>query len=159
MKPPWTKHSQVEYKRLAGKESAPAYLRVVWYAMGNHKANGHCELGRSQLATFLGNGKGPYRYVAQAIAAAVELELLDPSSHARCLVVPSALIEGPQGDGDETCYTHKSTRPVGSRAKCHPDRPHHARGLCNSCYRRDARVQKLRDSLLEQSSEITGQPE
>lgn len=42
-------------------------------------------------------------------------------------------------------------------ASCHPDRPHHARGFCNSCYRRFVQKQQEHGlSLAEQRGAILG---
>lgn len=139
MKPPWTKHSQIGYRNLAENELAPAFLRLAWYAMGRHNASGHCQLKRGELANFLGKGESKYRHVDVAIAKAVQCGLLDASSQATCLVVNGLLIEGPPGDPDSPCATHRIGKGGAVWAKCHPDRAHHAGGLCNSCYQADRR--------------------
>lgn len=148
LKPPWVKHSQDEYNRLASRELTPAFLRVVMYAMGNHKANLHCELKRGALAEFLGRDGKKYRHVEDAIAKAVEVGLLDAASQATCLVVPTHLVEGPIGDPRADCATHRMGRGGAVWAKCHPDRRHHAGGFCNTCYQLDRRQKKALQEVM-----------
>src|SRR6266705_4232652 len=46
-------------------------------------------------------------------------------------------------ESDNCCWASRSQqmyntgRSHGPRAKCHPDRPHQARGLCRPCYRKE----------------------
>lgn len=135
MKAPWTKHSQTRYKELAKNKDAPAYLRVAWLAMGRHLANGHAEFKRGELASILTKNGKPYRGVDNAIAMAVRYGLLDLDSTSRCLVVPDGLIEGPIGDSDLDCMTHKRLKAP-RMADCCPERKHHANGKCRPCYQR-----------------------
>ena len=150
MKPPWTKHSQTRSKQLAeGNKSAPAFLRIAWYAMGHCKANRHCELKRGFLAKFLAVGENKrYRYVDASIAKAVDYGLLDASSQSTCLVVSALLADGPPGDDDADCVTHMIGKGGANWAKCHPDKPRHAGGLCNSCYQADRRQKAALSRIL-----------
>lgn len=141
MKPPWAKHSQDEYKRLAKNPKVPQVLRVVMLAMGHHKANRHAEFKRGELSTLLSTNGKQYRRVDVAIKKAVQYGLLDASSTRRCLVVPPDLTEGPVGDDTAYCPTHGNGAIQKFATKClHADRKNHAKGLCNPCYQHELRL-------------------
>lgn len=145
MKAPWTKHSQAAYKLLAKNRQAPAFLRIAWLAMGRHGSNGHAEFRRGELASLLNQNGKPYRRVDDAIATAIQYGMLDASSTRRCLVVPCDLIEGPHGKFVK-CHTHQGRPPV-KMADCHPNRKHHAKGLCSACYQSEWRLKSIRRTI------------
>jgi hypothetical protein len=99
---PWTKHRQSFWEMKSGSPNLPRWLRVVAYAYGMNRANGHAPLEPGDLAAVLstvdpetGEIVVPRRDVISiAIDTAVKYEFLDPQSSARCLVVPLHAIEG-----------------------------------------------------------------
>lgn len=116
----------------------PNYLRLADLAVALAPANGHTNIKAGELAAFL-DVTG--RTVDRAIADAVRFGLLAPGSTQRCLVLPAA-VDGfcirrnpnarstEQEKGCAVCHRGRPARP----ASCHPDKPVHAKGLCNTCY-------------------------
>lgn len=106
-------HAQDHWLHLAGNPNFPDYLRVTFVAYGRHAANGHARLEREELRFFLVRRDGTLpdrRAVTRAIARAVDLELINDTSNALCLVVPSHAVQGGQGNPDARCPRNHTKR-------------------------------------------------
>lgn len=110
---PWNKHYQAFWEMQSGNPCLALWLRVVCVAYGNNRKNGHCPLGPGALQLALavmdnGQPKMPEKNrVSEAIATAIKYQFLDPSSNARCLVVPRCCIRGGVlGSVGEQCKYH-----------------------------------------------------
>jgi hypothetical protein len=102
----WTAHAQDHWLELAGKPYFPDYLRVVFVAYGNHRANGHAKLARGDLAAYLVRANGTLpdrRTIYRAIGKAIEFGFLREESRQLCLVVSSLHVQGGLGDPDKPC--------------------------------------------------------
>ena len=109
----WAKHFQSPWEERAADPAYPLWCRVAWLAYARHKANGHANFQRGQLGAILGRfGKGGFdlldpNNLQRAIRQAKKAGLLDISSCAECLVVPTHAIEGGWGGRfDSPCPVH-----------------------------------------------------
>jgi hypothetical protein len=99
----WAKHFQSVWEERAADPAYPLWCRVAWLAYARHKANGHANFQRGQLGAILGSSsKDGFKpldpnNLQRAIRQAKKSGLLDISSCAECLVVPSHAIEGGWG--------------------------------------------------------------
>lgn len=128
---------------LAADQSVPAYLRAHYLAMARAEPNGHAEFPRGVLAKLLGKNGKRHHDVESAIQKAVAFRLLDADSMPTCLVLPDGLAAPHDRTGRAKrlpCRTHGGApRPVRT-ADCHPNSKHKAHGLCQSCYKAEARL-------------------
>lgn len=81
----WTKHKHWFWMARASDPNVDAYIRIVAFAYGTDKANGHINVAPGQLEQLLGISD---RGVRKAIARAVESGLLGKGSGSRCLIIP-----------------------------------------------------------------------
>lgn len=103
---PWDEHA-LDHK------NHPDWFRVWALAVARSVANGHAVFPPGEIAKSLGapgiDGgwlpKAPTG-VSQAIRLAKQKGLLDPSSNARCLVLPSHAWQGGLGAVGKTCTVH-----------------------------------------------------
>lgn len=109
----WAKHFQSVWEERAADPAYPLWCRVAWLAYARHKANGHANFQRGQLGAILGSsGKDGFKpldpnNLQRAIRKAKKSGLLDISSCAECLVVPTHAIEGGWGGRrDSPCNVH-----------------------------------------------------
>jgi hypothetical protein len=101
------------WKERAADPAYPIWCRVAWLAYARHKANGHASFQRGQIGSILG-GFGKDRFkpldpnnLQRAIRQPKKAGLLDISSGAECLVVPTHAIEGGWGGRpDSPCPVH-----------------------------------------------------
>lgn len=107
-------HYQSVWHERTANRNLPAWLRVAFLAFGAHKANGHAQFKRGEIAEMLGHvdeESGEFRpahksNVQRAIRAAVEAGYLAPGSSSMCLVVPAHAIEGGMGNPHAPCPLH-----------------------------------------------------
>lgn len=109
----WAKHYQSVWEERANDPAYPLWCRVAWLAYARHKVNGHANFQRGEIRTLLGSfGKDGFKpldpnNLQRAIRQAKKVGLLDISSGAECLVVPSHAVEGGWGGRPSTpCPVH-----------------------------------------------------
>lgn len=86
--------------------SAPLWLRIVAYAYGSHRKNGHASFhlcGESTLPELLEKGK---QQVMNEIRRAVKYGYLAPESNIYCLVLPDEICGGADGHRFAECKLH-----------------------------------------------------
>lgn len=103
---PWARHYQMAWENRAANHELPMWARVVCFAYGQHRANGHAKFESGSLAALLGKPPSrdgvpfkpaPRSSVHDAIATAVRYGWLDEGSYIECLVVPGHEITGGVG--------------------------------------------------------------
>lgn len=111
----WSIHYQQPWKDDAANPRFSMPLRVAFLAFGNHKANGHANFAKQEIAKNLGryDEAGNFvpadrRTVNRAICQAIEWGLLEEGSRALCLVVPKHRMTGGPGEDDEPCKRHST---------------------------------------------------
>lgn len=114
--PIWAKHYQRVWEERSGDPQMPQWLRVASLAYGKHKANGHAQFRRGQIALVLATVDPqtgevlPDLNVGRAIRRAVQYGWLAEGSNVRCLIVPSHAISGPMGNQYAPCPDHGEAR-------------------------------------------------
>jgi hypothetical protein len=83
------------------------WFRVFALAYSRIRANGHAVFLKGEIAELLGK---PDYAISQAIRLAEKKKLLDPSSNARCLVLPSHKVAGHIGSHKTPCPVHDALR-------------------------------------------------
>lgn len=127
---PWLKAFQTHWETQAYNLDLPDWHRVWCFATARAEPNLHAEFTTGQLAKLMGKVtdsefsamSGPR--LSNVIAQAVERKLLDETSNARCLVLPShAWACGLKGSA-QPCRTHegKPSRPRRFRGSPSPKR-------------------------------------
>ncbi len=125
----WAKHYQDAWVADAAKfDTLPIWFRMMALAYGSHKANGHANFRRGDLAKVLGEPgpEGEWRPIDKGtiqkyIRYLISVNLLDPQSCSECLVVPRHRIEGGGTDyktgGNSPCPVHmrKAAKRVASK--------------------------------------------
>ena len=118
----WAIHYQQPWKDDAANPKLPMPWRVAFLAYGNHRANGHANFKKEEIAKVLGrfDKEGDFkpadrRTVYRAIQQAVQYGLLDEGSRALCLIVPSHRVVGGPGSEDEVCRRHPKPRSAARR--------------------------------------------
>lgn len=106
----WAIHYQQPYRDDAANPRMPMPLRIAWLAYGNHRANGHANFAKEEIAKALGryDHEGTFvnadrRTVSRAIRQAIDWDLLDQGSVALCLIVPKHRVTGGPGAADTPC--------------------------------------------------------
>lgn len=109
----WAMHYQSVWEERAADPAYPMWCRVAWLAFARHKTNGHANFERGQLSQIFGkfshDGFTPLdaNNLQRYIRGAKKAGLLDRSSCAECLVVPSHAIQGGWGGSvDSPCPVH-----------------------------------------------------
>jgi hypothetical protein len=103
---PYSAHAQDHWLTMAGNPNFPDYLRVLFVAYGKHRANGHANLDRGELAYFLVRKDGTLperRIVWRAVQTAIEYGYLVDTSKMLCLVVSSHDVQGGDGGTRDRC--------------------------------------------------------
>lgn len=120
----WARHFQRPWHDDALNPRFPFALRVAFLAYGTHQANGHARFKQGEIAAVLGHldedghpVPADRRTVHRSIRQAIDFGLLDPSSKAMCLVVPSHRVSGGLGDDKAPCIRHP--KPVSERRRNH----------------------------------------
>lgn len=142
----WTKAWIAMHAERAYRPDNPAHMRLADLAIALAPANGHVNVRPGDLMTFL--GVKDRRTLDRAIADAVLYGSLAPGSSARCLILPTAvdgfcIRKNPNARATEqerSCAVCHAARPANPCAN-HADRPVHAKGLCNACYRAKLRAE------------------
>ncbi|BBY82292.1 hypothetical protein H7I53_13640 [Mycolicibacterium pulveris] len=96
----------------AQDKSLPHWLRVVGLAYSGHTKNGHakfCLNGESTLPETLGISK---RHAQNEVRKAVKNGFLDEGSNIMCLVLPSGICGGAEGNVHAKCQLHPVTESV-----------------------------------------------
>lgn len=106
----WSGHYQQPFRDDAANPKFGMPLRVAFLAFGNHRANGHANFQRQEIAQVLGkfDDQGTFqpadrRTVNRAIQQAIEFGLLAEGSLALCLIVPQHRVFGGPGKEDAPC--------------------------------------------------------
>lgn len=110
----WAKHYQSAWEERGHDVRLPKWLRLVCFAYGRHRRNGHANFLQGELEELLAASPSS---VSQLILKAVDYGFLDSSSKARCLVVMPHQIGGGGYGSEFTPCTHHSRialRPTGS---------------------------------------------
>lgn len=114
---PWAIHYQQAWKDDAANPRFPMPLRIAFLAYGNHRANGHANFRKEEIAKNLGrfDEQGTFvpadrRTVHRAIQRAIEWGLLDKGSRALCLIVPAHKTTGGLGSPEDPCKRHSTTK-------------------------------------------------
>lgn len=89
-----------EVKRYATDKKLPNWRRLEFYALGRMRKNGHASFEQGEIAEILGIRSVD---VMRVIRDGVEMYAFDPSSHSRCVVLPSHIQGGRFGSVDEVC--------------------------------------------------------
>lgn len=96
----WSGQVQHVWQERALDTSAPlpTWQRIAFLALARHKADGHADFARGELARLLGEPPKKNN-LNRELRQAVQYGWLDPSSCARCLVLPPhSFRSGPPGD-------------------------------------------------------------
>ena len=114
---PWARHYQSVWEERSSNIALPLWIRVAALAFGSHKANGHANFKRGELAKLLGKpGKdGVWQQpsastLLHAITHARQAGWLDNASTPRCLVVPAHAVSGGEGNERDKCAVHDGKR-------------------------------------------------
>lgn len=119
---PWARHFQHVWEERAGSRSLPDWLRVACLAYGSHRANGHANFRRGEVALVLARldeATGVVTPLARqgvhrAIKVAVGNGWLAVGSTARCLIVPAHAVTGGLGRAEDACPQHA---PASNKAR------------------------------------------
>lgn len=133
----------------AQRPDNPLFLRLGDLAIALAPANGHTNFGHDELLAIL--EVRDRRTLDKAIAEAIRYGVLAPGSSQRCLELPAGvtglcLLKNP--NARETAQSKPCAVCHGRPrhpASCHPDKPVHAKGLCNGCYRAKRRAENGTD--------------
>lgn len=115
----WSAHAQDHWLEFSGHPHFPDYLRILFVAYGRHRANGHANLERGELARYLVRRDGTLpdrRVIWTAIQKAVQLGYLLPESRQLCLVVSSHEVQGGKGKPDDRCSRDHTKRETNVRS-------------------------------------------
>jgi hypothetical protein len=113
----WSRHRHEFWAEHANNSDFPAWFRVMAFAYGSDRTNGHINLTTGELAKWLGVDR---RTAERAIKYAVDIGLLGAGSSTQCLVLPgrekivstNALAESPIWGGTDG-------NPFGKCEVCH----------------------------------------
>lgn len=123
---PFALHTQDAWMEKVGNPRLPLWLRIACLAYGSHRANGHAPLSLGDIGlalatidTATGECWEPSRQnINRGILVAVDYGFIDPTSGARCLVVPERMVRGGLGDPLDVCPAKHRTpgaRPRSAR--------------------------------------------
>jgi hypothetical protein len=113
----WSRHRHEFWAEHANNPEFPAWFRVMAFAYGSDRTNGHINLQPGELTKWLGTDKSR---TGRAISFCVEQGLLGQGSNTQCLILPgrekivsaNALVESPIWGGTDG-------NPFGSCPVCH----------------------------------------
>jgi len=146
-------------EELLKNEKLEPHVKLFFLVLTTAAPNGHAKFGRKSLAILLGKPGKSHGDVKGVIARAIERGLVDEVSTPACVVLPGAYVSPEWGiwrigvphDGKHPnarfwdCSVHDRTYVPNVPATCHPDRKHHAKGLCRRCYQAKWKSEKETD--------------
>lgn len=107
---PWRWHYQSFFREQAYDSDRPLWDRLAFLAWASARRNGHANFKPGELAKLFGVGANR---ISEAIATAKGKELIGRDSVPTCLVVPSRVAEGGDGNEHEICGVHDGRRVRG----------------------------------------------
>ncbi|OBK80344.1 hypothetical protein [Mycobacterium sp. 1165178.9] len=113
----WSRHQHAFWAEHAQNETFPAWFRVMAFAFGSDKTNGHINVPAGELTKWLGVDKS---VTGRAIKFAVEHGLLGEGSSPRCLVLPGReKIVGTNVLAESPIWGGTDGNPFGKCQVCH----------------------------------------